>query len=95
MSNIITNTIAKTFALPTPPAESGARLEEMALLMSLTVLRGGTATFDELTADADAWFAEYGEPTRAKLDRWAAELDIEANIAAVALRVRHEGRSKT
>ena len=77
LESAITDVLSKS-----PPSLSPA------LTLCHLILRGGTATEDELVEDHQDWILEHGELTREKLFAWARERTMDADIAEAVRRAR-------
>jgi hypothetical protein len=91
--NLIERSIALTYCRVSSQGGPVEDADQLALYTAMVVLRGGRCLEDDAYADTVAWVAEHGPPTREKLERWAAGLDLDAALAEASLRVRHETRS--
>lgn len=93
MKNVIGRAIDSVFARVRRAGGPLAHAEQLALYVAMITLRGGKALEKDVIADMAAWVEEHGEPTREKLDRWAAGLGVEAGVAAAALKAFHGAAS--
>jgi hypothetical protein len=93
MPNVVEEALADVYQKLPAAGESAQDTADAALCLALVTLRGGSATREQIHADMNEWIAAYGEPTRRRLERWAAGLDLEAGIAAAALRQQGDPRS--
>lgn len=93
MKNVISRAIDRVFARVRHAGGPLEHAEQLGLYVAMIALRGGKALEADVLADMAAWVEEHGEPTRAKLDRWAAGLGVEAGVAAAALKGFHGAAS--
>jgi hypothetical protein len=92
--NVIERLIGSVFGQVEGMSGTRHEAEQLALYTAMIALRGGKAFADEAYADVQAWVKEHGPPDRAKLDLWAAALDVEAGIALAALKHLHPEADK-
>jgi hypothetical protein len=90
--NVIERTLGAIYRRVRAGGGSQSDADHLALYSAMLVLRGGCAPESEVYADYLGWVAEHGPPDRAKLERWAAGLGVEAGIAEASLRSWHEQR---